>query len=460
FNVVRTAEPARGGGEVDERVSDGAEPAIGVGGRAQIHLARRSAVADGLSRALEEEIDELTPNTLRAVAKRLYAEKRLAADGATTPLASAEHGRRGAAGEHSTTASGEQGIPVCPHTASSVALACGLAVSRRSGSVGSWRSGNCHAVSTWEAARLAGTSTRSQGRHFKKPTTTMARRSLTPFFPAEAPGHDITSIGSAALLGVAPGGDAVLAADMMKVEHVAMMVQDLVAQNALPERLGPEGPHVVGWRVAEKRGAASLGGADAGSTAGAAKESPLADSFEAVEPATRVADRQLAVSADMLQELTTVATLRREHVRDSIFNFQGHHFAMLLAREHDLAGELRCFVSQYGQGAAAYLVSNGMSVGKVGGSGVPTRPTALAGVRGHLDRCAQAWMESVFRRERATDGQYSADALKLRLSVLTGVVTGDNVDAAEAVIVRMLGGSKPNEISSEKLAASLMQKVK
>lgn len=210
----------------------------------------------------------------------------------------------------------------------------------------------------------------------------------------------------------------------------------------------------------EKRGAASLGSADAGgasSTAGAAKERPPVDSFEAVEPATRVADRQLAVSSDMLQELTAVATLRWAHVRDS--TFKDITSSTLHAREHDLAGEPRYFVSQYGQGAAAYLVSNGMSVGKVGDRGCP-RPTVLAGVRGHLDRCAQAWVESVFGRERAAHGQYSAAALKLRLSVSTGVVIGDNVEAPEAVIVRTLGWSKPNEMSAEKVAASLMQKVK
>lgn len=100
----------------------------------------------------------------------------------------------------------------------------------------------------------------------------------------------------AALLGVSPGVDAVLEADMM-VEHVATMVADLLAQHALPERLGAAAPPTEGWRMASRNARALLstytacfrekrgGGPSAQvrrgllSPAGQAKERPPADSF-------------------------------------------------------------------------------------------------------------------------------------------------------------------------------------
>ncbi|KAL3900028.1 MAG: hypothetical protein SGPRY_012535 [Prymnesium sp.] len=146
-----------------------------------------------------------------------------------------------------------------------------------------------------------------------------------------APGH-FTRASGAASLGVAPGADAVLEADMM-VEHVAAMVEDLLAQRCR-SFCGRSSP----WREAaarnsrsllssytacfrERRGAGAIAAAAGGSQllTGPHKEKPPADSFEVVEPATRAADRQLAVSTDLLQGLTAVAALRREHVRESRF---------------------------------------------------------------------------------------------------------------------------------------------
>lgn len=74
-------------------------------------------------------------------------------------------------------------------------------------------------------------------------------------------------------------------------------------------------------------------------------------------------------------------------------------------------------------------------------------PTALTGVRSYLERRAQAWVKSAFGRERAADAQFLAKIHKLKLSILTDVVPGDGADAAESVIVRLLGGSKPNEMA-------------
>lgn len=172
------------------------------------------------------------------------------------------------------------------------------------------------------------------------------------------------------------------------------------------------------------------------------KQKPPPDSFEVVEVATKAVDQQLALPVDMLQGLTSAAVLRREHVRDS--SFKDISAVSQEEREAYLEGEIRYLVSHYGQGAAAFLTYNGMPVGKVRGFGVPM---SLAGVRGHLERSAQAWVESVFGKEsRAGDAQYPADVHRLKLSVLSGVVTGDGSEAAEAVIVKLLGGSKPNDL--------------
>ena len=260
----------------------------------------------------------------------------------------------------------------------------------------------------------------------------------------------------AAALGVAPGDDQVLAAELMAA-HVAAMVEDLRARQALPARLLAADSVVKDWREAarnartllsaysvcfrERKGqAAAEAVAEVGAGGERPRERPPPDSFEVVEVASRAADKQLAVPADMLQGVTSLAALRREHARES--SFKDLVSSSQARRDREIAGELQYFVAQYGQEAAAYLVSNGMSVGRVRGAGVPT---SLAGARGHLERCARTWVDSVFGRERAADGQYAAEAHRLSLSVLTGVVTGDGPEAAEAAIVQLLGGSKPNE---------------
>lgn len=162
--------------------------------------------------------------------------------------------------------------------------------------------------------------------------------------------------------------------------------------------------------------------------------------------ASKAVERQLAVPANVLQGVTSLATLQREHLRPSAFKdlTMSHE-----QREDDLECELHyltiSLIAQYGQGAGTYLVSNGMPLGKVRGAGVLA---SLAGDRSHLERRAQSWVEAVFGRQRASDTQLASEAHRPRHSILKGVVTGDSPEAAESVAVRLLGGlTKPNEMA-------------
>ncbi|KAL3929195.1 MAG: hypothetical protein SGPRY_002058 [Prymnesium sp.] len=111
----------------------------------------------------------------------------------------------------------------------------------------------------------------------------------------------------------------------------------------------------------------------------------------------RAGERQLAVQVDLLHGVTALETLRREHVRSSFFKNLTHSSHEERERELD------------------------------------------AGVRCHLERRAQPWVELSFGKERASDAQILAEAQKLRLSVLTGVIAGDGPEAAVSGLARCMG---------------------
>ncbi|KAL3898194.1 MAG: hypothetical protein SGPRY_012892 [Prymnesium sp.] len=184
------------------------------------------------------------------------------------------------------------------------------------------------------------------------------------------------------------------------VEHVAAMMSDLLDRAAFPPRLDPRQPSPANWQAAARNARTLL---STYTTCFRARKSTAAPEEEQRSSAERGAD----------------------------------------AKNEKPPPD--CF--EYGQGAAAYIVSNGMSLSKVRWLGVPT---AIAGVRSHLERRAQKWVESAFGRERASDVQFLADAHRSKVSVLTGVVSGDGADAAESVIVRLLGGSTPNEMADSR----------
>lgn len=75
------------------------------------------------------------------------------------------------------------------------------------------------------------------------------------------------------------------------------------------------------------------------------KEKPPADSFQPLKVASKSADMAAAVDPMVIDVLTTVQTLRREHVRDSPFK----SLTTCSTRERDLAlpGELAHFLSSY-----------------------------------------------------------------------------------------------------------------
>ncbi|KAL3905117.1 MAG: hypothetical protein SGPRY_011027, partial [Prymnesium sp.] len=135
--------------------------------------------------------------------------------------------------------------------------------------------------------------------------------------------------------------------------HVAAMVNDLRARQALPARFIGSDLAVEDWLEAarnarallsaysvcfrEKKGGAQAGalGAGLGPAGERVKERPPPDSFEVVEVASRAADRQLAVQADMPQGVTS---LIREQVRES--SFKDVASSSQAQRDRDLAGEL------------------------------------------------------------------------------------------------------------------------
>lgn len=105
---------------------------------------------------------------------------------------------------------------------------------------------------------------------------------------------------------------------------MSAVVDDLRARSALPERLGGAERH-RDWRVAPRNARALLnvylsvfrarkrdlqGGKGFVAAAAAAgdrmKDKPPAGSYEVVEAASKAADRQLALPADMLEGVTSV----------------------------------------------------------------------------------------------------------------------------------------------------------
>lgn len=428
-----------------------------------------------------EDIDQLTPSSLREVAKRLCAE-RDAAGGAprASPVSrSTDIGGRGEGSRAAASAGTSERVTIPPfpslHPATSPRTPGG-------DSGGSASQGGCYTPAVSGSGRAGATVGSGAVEAGVKLSGADEEHggNLSPFFPGSAADEDIVvwvdqlaraglpaaadhfmNASGAASLGVTPEAGTPLQAEMM-VEQVSAMMVDLRAQGALPPRLRGDQCSPVDWREAARNARMLLsayttafrarkGGRSAGvvedalqesAAGGKVKDKPPADSFEVVEVASKAAERQLAVPADVLHGVTALATLQREHLRPSAFKdltMSSHQ-----QREDELEGELRYLVGQYGQGAGAYLASNGMSLGKVRGAGVPT---ALAGVRGHLERRAQSWVEAAFGRERASDTQFVSEAYRLRLSVLTGVVAGDSPEVAESVVVRLLGGSKPNEMA-------------
>lgn len=122
----------------------------------------------------------------------------------------------------------------------------------------------------------------------------------------QAPEYFIRASGAASL-GVTPDVGGALEAEMM-VEHVAAMLGDLRSQNALPPRLGPECSLPASWQDASRNARALISGyttffrarkscaaADGGSDLARERniekprEKPPADSFEAIEAASRAA---------------------------------------------------------------------------------------------------------------------------------------------------------------------------
>lgn len=72
------------------------------------------------------------------------------------------------------------------------------------------------------------------------------------------------------------------------------------------------------------------------------------DSFQPIEVASKLADTALAVDPSVVDALTTLHTLRSEHVRDSPFKSLTSS-SMGTTGHSALPGELRHFLSTYGQ---------------------------------------------------------------------------------------------------------------
>ncbi|KAL3915367.1 MAG: hypothetical protein SGPRY_007247 [Prymnesium sp.] len=185
-----------------------------------------------------------------------------------------------------------------------------------------------------------------------------AHTSPKPACRKRQPDHFMPVSGAAASSGVSPDQGGALEAKMM-FEHVAVMLADLRAQNALPPRVGPKCPLLTSWQEAVRNALALLisacttfyrarkpGAQQEGESQSAvergvekAKEKPPPDSFEA---ASRAGERQLAVQADILLRVTTFAALRRINVRPSScedLTNSSHE-----ERERELDGELSYLV--------------------------------------------------------------------------------------------------------------------
>lgn len=168
------------------------------------------------------------------------------------------------------------------------------------------------------------------------------------------------------------------------------------------------------------------------------KEKAPIDSFQPIKVASKGADMAGAVDPIIVEALTTMPTLRSEHLRSS--PFKSLTSSSTEERDAALPGELVHFLSSYGQAASAYLVSNGMSLAELRGPGVPT---ALAGVRAHLLRKATSLVDEHFGAERAS--AMRSEAERLSLSMLTASGGSDTTTTAlEETLVKLLGGSRPH----------------
>lgn len=78
---------------------------------------------------------------------------------------------------------------------------------------------------------------------------------------------------------------------------------------------------MLAFRSSRNTPTMSVGGMDQAPppTSSASKEKPPVDSFEEVESASRAKDVSLAAAAELLQVVSSVRTLRAEHMRDSVF---------------------------------------------------------------------------------------------------------------------------------------------
>ncbi|KAL3929336.1 MAG: hypothetical protein SGPRY_002003 [Prymnesium sp.] len=374
-----------------------------------------------------EELSQLTPTSLLEAAKKLCREQHGTQEAA--PLASggatSREVRRGSVAAASDGAHGMAAIPFppLPFDFPRAAVGVGVTPQGRGSAAGAQPRAGCSPLRGdpgGAAMDLRSANADNNG-------------SLRPFFPpaeggidvvqwvvrlAEAgfpgpPAHIIMHVSGASGVGFQPDLGSSLEAELL-VANVTALVDDLLARGALPARLVGTPPQAdCGRRCGTpgrcsartpqysiRRGDVGCSGAgvtaEAGPSVDRSKEKPPADSFEAVEAASKAVDKQLAVPADM--------ALRVEHMRDSAFK------DLVTATKEE-------------------------------------RECQLDGVRGHLERRALGWVESVFGKERAADAQYVVEAQKLGVSVMTGVVPGDSVEGAESVIVRLLGGSKPNEMA-------------
>lgn len=195
-----------------------------------------------------------------------------------------------------------------------------------------------------------------------------------------------------------------------------------------------------------RRGAGLLlrGGADAGGDVGgvsaggaapreAATERPPSGSFKTVAVAPEK-HKAGACRTELLEGMASVEALRREHLRKSSA-FKDVSLSSVEQRDEQLAGELTYFHSSYGQGAIAYIMSNGMCTTTLSGSGVPM---ALHNIRTHLLARARCVIDGALGEAKASALGPKVEALEI------GFLTGIPSDMAEDCVI-FLGGSAPDE---------------
>ncbi|KAL3930252.1 MAG: hypothetical protein SGPRY_001618 [Prymnesium sp.] len=169
-----------------------------------------------------------------------------------------------------------------------------------------------------------------------------------------------------------------------------------------------------------------------GSGREAASEKPPVGSFKAV---TVAADKHKAGAcrSELLEGMAAVESLRREHLRQSAF--KDVSLSTVATRDAELTGELTYFHSSYGQGALAYIMSNGMCTSTLSGSGVPM---ALHNVRAHLLARARKVIDGALGEAKASAIGGRVDALEV------GFLAGVSSDLAKECVA-LLGGAAPGE---------------